>query len=282
MRLVRGLAVVAASLASASAALAHVFWIQPASFTPAVGEVVGVQLRVGDELPGEVLPRDEQRIVRFVALGPSTPEASAIAGRQGRDPAGMVRFTVPGVHVLAYQSTPTPVTLAGDKFEGYLKEKGLEKISKMRAERGQSRAEAREIYSRSVKSIIAVGGQRGSGFDASAGLRFEVVPLSDPTALRAGETLRVRFVFEGKPLVGALVQARGARHSGPVIEARTNEQGEAALTLPEAGMWLVDAVEMVAAPAGSGAEWESVWASLSFSTADAPKAATPTTKGLGR
>ena len=31
-----------------------------------------------------------------------------------------------------------------------------------------------------------------------------------------------------------------------------------------AGVWLIKAVHMIAAPPGSGAEWESFWASLTF------------------
>jgi hypothetical protein len=34
--------------------------------------------------------------------------------------------------------------------------------------------------------------------------------------------------------------------------------------LDAAGRWLVTAVHMVPAPAASGADWESVWASLAF------------------
>jgi hypothetical protein len=34
--------------------------------------------------------------------------------------------------------------------------------------------------------------------------------------------------------------------------------------LPQDGMWLVKAVHMIEAPAGSGAQWASFWASLTF------------------
>jgi len=34
--------------------------------------------------------------------------------------------------------------------------------------------------------------------------------------------------------------------------------------LDRPGLWLIKAVHMVPAPEGSGAEWESLWASLTF------------------
>ena len=36
------------------------------------------------------------------------------------------------------------------------------------------------------------------------------------------------------------------------------------LALPKAGVWLVKSVQMVAAPTGVNADWESLWASLTF------------------
>jgi hypothetical protein len=33
-------------------------------------------------------------------------------------------------------------------------------------------------------------------------------------------------------------------------------------------MWMIKAVHMVPAPAGTGADWESVWASLTFESSE--------------
>jgi hypothetical protein len=269
--IVRRLVTAAAALMTATPVLGHVFWIQPSSFSPATGQVIGVQLRVGDNFPGESLPRDDQRIVHFVSLGPSFPggDARPVMGRPGRDPAGMVRFTAPGVHVLAYQSSPTPVNLVAEKFETYLREQGLEKVSRARHESGLAGADAKEIFSRSVKSLVSVNAQHGAGFDSIAGLRFEIIPLQDPTALKAGQSLRLRLAFEKEPLADALIQVRSISHQGEVVSVRSDRHGEATITIPSAGSWLVDAVEMIPATTGSGADWESVWTSLTFATADA-------------
>jgi uncharacterized GH25 family protein len=48
------------------------------------------------------------------------------------------------------------------------------------------------------------------------------------------------------------------------ITARTDSKGHVTLRLPQDGIWLIKAVHMVAAPAGSDADWASFWASLTF------------------
>lgn len=269
----------AAALLSASSAFAHVFWLQPSTFTPRAGELVKLQLRVGDVFPGDSLPRDEQRIVKFDLFAPGDDAAHPIVGRDGRDPAGLVKIANAGTYVLAYQSKPSPVTLPAEKFEAYLKEKGLEKIIEARARAGETDQPAREVFSRCAKAIVRVAGEAsatGTAGDStspkkpdnatrSTGLRFEILPLADPTTLKVGEALPMRLNFEGKPLANALVEARSPVADTTVVRVRTNEKGEATLTLTTPGMWVIDSVEMVRASRELEADWESVWASLCIS-----------------
>jgi hypothetical protein len=60
--------------------------------------------------------------------------------------------------------------------------------------------------------------------------------------------------------VAALSKGQPSRQ----VAARTDAQGRVRLPLGGSGVWLVKAVHMIAAPAGSGADWESFWASLTF------------------
>ncbi|PYS27164.1 MAG: hypothetical protein DMG11_17335, partial [Acidobacteria bacterium] len=49
----------AAALALSAAPLAaHDMWIEPTSFIPDAGKIVGVRLRVGQDFLGDPLPRD--------------------------------------------------------------------------------------------------------------------------------------------------------------------------------------------------------------------------------
>jgi len=44
----------------------------------------------------------------------------------------------------------------------------------------------------------------------------------------------------------------------------TDAAGRVSFTLPQRGVWLIKSVQMIPAPAASGAEWESLWASVTF------------------
>ena len=88
--------------------------------------------------------------------------ATDVAGREGDDPAGTVVVPVSGLHVIGYHSKHSSVTLEAPKFEAYLKEEGLERVSALRRERGESGKPGREIFSRCAKALV-LGGAGGRG-----------------------------------------------------------------------------------------------------------------------
>lgn len=241
---------------------AHDFWIEPTSFRPQVGETVGFALRVGQKFRGDPVPRNPDAIEKFVAV--SRAGEKPVEGVTGRDPAGIARISEPGYVVVGYRSKPKPIELPAEKFEQYLKEEGLEKIVALRAARGDSQKPGREIYSRCAKSLLDANGAGTSGYDRAIGFRLELVAEKSPKELGGGRSLPVRLEFEGKPLAGALVVAMNRDDPEKQLSARTNASGRVAFDLAPAGVWLVKAVHMAPAPPASGADWESLWASLTF------------------
>lgn len=260
--------VTAALVAALAAPLAaHDFWIEPSTYTPAVGEPVRIQLRVGEHFAGEPVARNNARLERFVLVGPSGEQP--VAGRQGMHPAGLVRIEAPGIWYVAYRSTPSAVELEAGAFERYLREEGLERIIDERAARNESAKPGRERFSRSVKALVRAGNGPAEGYDRPVGLTLEFVPGADPAAAPDGQ-LPLRLLHDGEPLEGALVVAyRKTRHAGadvegrPMLKARTNGSGEVMLPLSP-GIWLVKAVHMEKAQPGSNADWESTWTALTF------------------
>ena len=85
----------------------------------------------------------------------------------------------------------------------------------------------------------------------------------NPYTLAGGGELPVRLLYQGKPLAGALVMAL-QRGRPDKVTARSDSRGRALLKLDRPGFWLVKAVHMIPAPADAGADWESLWASLTF------------------
>ena len=249
-------------LAAAAALAAHDFWIEPSSFRPAVGSQLAVSLRVGEHFRGEPVPRAGPKIVKFVLATP-TGEAS-IGGLPGTDPAGFVRIPTPGFLLIGYRSSRTPITLEAEKFEKYLEDEGLDSVLKARASRNERAKPGNEVYSRCAKSVIAGNGTGDFGFDGTLGFTLELVAESNPLKLRAGDAMKLRLVHEGQGLPGALVKLTRQDDPDNTMTARTGPDGRVSFKLPRKGVWLARVVHMVPAPADTGADWESLWASLTF------------------
>ncbi|MEO8348002.1 MAG: DUF4198 domain-containing protein [Acidobacteriota bacterium] len=247
---------------AAARLLAHDFWIEPSTFRPEVGATVGIALRVGEGFQGDPVPRSPGRIVRFVLVSPS--RETPIEGVPGHDPAGVARVTEAGLQLVGYRSHTSKVELEAKKFEEYLKEEGLERIVAERARRGESDKASREIYSRCAKALLAAGGTGKSGHDRVLGFTLELVPEKNPYAFRTGGPFPVRLEYRGKPLAGALVVALNRDAPEMRLSARTDAKGRVSFALAKPGTWLVKSVHMVPAPAKSEADWESLWASLTF------------------
>jgi uncharacterized GH25 family protein len=257
-----GRSVVAAIALTHVPLFAHDMWIDPTTFSPESGQIVGVRLRVGQDLLGDPLPRDPALINQFVFedAGGRKP----LVGRDGADPAGFLRVAVPGLLVIGYRSNPSAVELPPEKFNQYLKEEGLDAVAALRARRNETGAKAREIFSRCAKSLVLSGSAKDGQRDRPFGFTLELVAEQNPYALRAGQDLPVRVTYENRPLAGALVVAMNRQNPSEKLTARTDNDGRVRFQLPAEGMWLVKAVHMVPAPAGSNAEWASFWASLTF------------------
>ena len=261
MRWGRGIAALAAALLLPPvAALAHDFWIEPSTFRPSVGSTVAVSLRVGERFQGDAVGRSSQRIVRFVLRSPGGERP--IPGEEGGDPAGQAAASEPGLLTIGYRSNNARVELPAEKFEQYLREEGLERVIALRARRGESAKPSRERYSRCAKSLIAAG-DATAGTDTPLGFTFEIVSDRNPYAARAGEALPFRILLRGKPAAGVLVTALPREAPDSRVTARSDSRGRVALRLPAPGVWMVKAVHMEAV-AAQDADWESLWASLTF------------------
>lgn len=283
-RVPRSLVLCAAALALASTAWAHEFWIAPAKYRVARGEKVDLPLRNGDGYPGVTVARDELRTERFVVLGPGVTEN--VPGVDKREPAGSFTPSTDGIWVAAFRSKPRSIELEATRFEAYLREDGNEHVAKIRAERKETDKVGREIFSRCAKALFLVGDPAkpdakadakadvkapptpeaapSAGHDRVVGLRLEVIPETNPFVVTAGAEMVFRVVYETKALEGGLVVARSQTDPKHVVKARTAADGRVKLTLDRAGEWLVNCVHVIPAPAESGMDWESLWASVTF------------------
>ena len=224
----------------ATTASAHDFWIEPSTFHPSVGDTVTASLRVGEDFAGDVVPRSSRLLDAFFVR--DARGQRDVVGFENADPAGILRVDAPGVTVVGYRSKPYPHTISAAMFRQFLDEEGVDlPVS------GED--DVRERFTRYAKTLLV----NGDGRDQQLGFRYEIVREKEKT---------FRLLFEGKPIANRLVVA--LHRDGTRIAARTNGQGRVSFRLTKSGVWLVKSVHVVRAPAGSGADWESLWASLTF------------------
>ncbi|MBA3639010.1 MAG: DUF4198 domain-containing protein [Acidobacteriota bacterium] len=260
-------------LLTGASALAHDLWIEPSAFVVDAGKLIGIKLRVGVDLLGDPVPRDPALIDRFIAA--DRAGIKPIIGRDGEDPAGLLRVTSPGLVIVGYASTPSRIVLPANKFNEYLLEEGLESVAALRAKRNQTDAEARESFARCAKALISSGPLTAADADRALGFTLELVAERNPYALQAGQSLPVRLIYQNKPLAGTLVVAVNRRNPSAKLSARSGKDGRVTFNLPEPGMWLIKAVHMTAAAPDAESQWASYWASLTFELPGKAAAAPP-------
>jgi uncharacterized GH25 family protein len=250
-------------------ARAHDFWIEPTNFAPEPAQVIGLRLRVGENLNGEPVALMPGSVKLFELS--DAQQRRPVWVRGGADPAGAVRIVRSGLQIVAYTNDPNRVELAADKFNAYLAAEGLEHILVLRQSRHQSDAVARELYVRCAKSLLAAGPTTAAQGDRALGLPLELVAERNPYASDASQDMPLRLTYRQQPLAGALVVALNSLQASVKLSARTDRDGRVRLRLPPSrGLWLIKAVHMVEAPANAeDAQWFSYWASLTFAAAAA-------------
>jgi uncharacterized GH25 family protein len=260
----------AAAVAAAGSARAHDLWIEPSTFRPTAGAPVAVGLRVGQNFLGDPVPRISRAIERFTLRqgGGEQP----IVGIENNDPAGWLRTDGGATAMIVYCSEAFFIELPAEKFEDYLRQEGLDRVIAQRNARGEHAKPGREYFSRYAKALLT--GERSSAeVTQPLGLAYEIVPEADPTGGAA--PLRGRVLYGGKPLADVLVVAIWRDDPSVRLTAHSDTRGAFSFDLPRAGVWLVKSVHMVRTWFFSRADWESLWASLTFAAPAAHAAGQP-------
>lgn len=171
-----------------------------------------------------------------------------------------------GIHVATVDTAPRRLAMEARKFNDYLLHDGLPHILAARMDAGEEDSNSTEQYRKCAKVIFAVG-SGGGPFDQPVGQRLEIVPLEAPTALRPRQTLRVRVLFDGAPLVrGNLCWDLPGNGEDLAGSTWTDAAGEALVPIARAGWMTVRLVHMTR-PKTEDHEWESFWSSCSFEVA---------------
>ncbi len=165
------------------------------------------------------------------------------------------------VTLVALDLSPHPIVLDADKFAGYIRSEEAEHFVSPRFVTNQTADPQRESYAKFAKVIID-----NKAFGMAVGQKLEIVLQSNPSELEVKGKLKVKALFDGKPIADLRLSA-GAEHlhdGSYSSHAWTGEDGLAELEIVENGLWFVRTHFIRPHSNVADFDWESFWASVTF------------------
>ena len=275
-----------ALLGIAALAEAHDFWLVPNAFTNAPGAQIVIRGQTSSRFPTSESAVTTDRVASAHLLGASSSERIDGLSTSGTSLLLRHRPTTPGQRMVAVQLFPRSMRESAASFRRYLELEGApEALARVDREGLLSgRDSVTRRYAKYAKTVVEIGTNGPRAFSRIAGHPLEFMPQDDPARLRVGDTLRVRLVYQGQPLIGIRVHsdavdpagsrpaATGAGQSassanGSTTDYVTGADGLIRVPITRAGLWNVCTIHIVQADATSGADWDAHWATLVFSAA---------------
>ncbi|HXE82313.1 MAG TPA: DUF4198 domain-containing protein [Gemmatimonadales bacterium] len=253
-------------LVSATLLLAHDLFLKLETYFVPPNASIRVAVLNGSFSTSEG-PVTPDRLLDLSLVGPVQRRAIA---RTAWKPSGdstwlTVQTGAAGTYVIGASLSPRQIALTADEFNSYLKEDGIPDILNARTLNGELGVAVRERYQKHVKAVLQVGETRTEAYATVLGYPAEIIPLTNPYAAKIGDTLAVRALVDGKPIVSQMLLSGGERDGQAIAEnwARSDTAGVARFALTEAGKWYIKFIRMVPV-SGDSVNYESKWATLTF------------------
>ena len=253
---------------------AHDFWIVPTAFEVATDGALEVHGQTSTAFPTSLSAVAPDRVAEARLIGAATEERITDLSVSGKSLHLRHRPTTAGQRVVAVGLVTRTSRAAAAGLKRYIALEGAPELAE-RYEREGILPKTDSVTQRTTKyakTIVEVGRGGPRAFERTAGHPLELVPVTDPAALRAGDTLAVRLLFRGQPLAGAhlhagVAPAEGDTAKGKDLSIVTGGDGVARVPVARPGLWNVRTLH--AAPAEGAADtWDVLFATIVFRAAD--------------
>lgn len=164
-------------------------------------------------------------------------------------------------NLVALELFSHPIVLEAEKFAGYIKSEAAETSVAPQFVEGETTKAQRESYAKFAKVLID-----DNSFDKIVGQKFEIVLQSNPSELKTGEKLKVKVLFDGKPIENLRVSVGAENLNGGkyLAHSQTDENGLTELEIFGAGRWFARTHFIRPHFDSANFDWESFWASVTF------------------
>jgi uncharacterized GH25 family protein/ketosteroid isomerase-like protein len=265
-------AVLVALLATATALLAHDFWLVPDAFQVTPGGWIQVRGQTSSRFPTSESAVTADRVADARVISAAGEETIRDLSISGTSLLLRSRPTTPGQRIVAVRLHPRSVRESAESFRRYLELEGApEALERYGREGLLPRTDSvTRRYAKYAKTFVEVGEGGPRAWERTAGHPLEIVPLADPATVRLGDTLPVRLLYRGRPLASARLHTSRAPRTGGTQMAgqdphlETDGNGVARVFIDCIGLWNVRTLQIVPADRGSGADWDAHWATIVF------------------
>jgi len=208
------------------------------------------------------------RVADLSLAGPGgrQPVDTARLAAEGTRTAIRTRTGSAGTYVLGLSLRPSEITLKGEQFNEYLREEGLLTTLAARRAAGELARPSTERYAKHVKVIFQAGAAHSESYATVFGYPVEIVPLTNPYELKAGDTLSLRLLKNGAPAAGIAALAGGRNTAGsaiPTAALLADHDGVVRVWLRAPGTWYVKFISMTRVSEPK-LDYISQWATLTF------------------
>lgn len=246
-------------------ALSHEFWLEPQQYIFSRADEINIRFRVGEDFTGDNWRGNREKINELKLFYADIVDdlSNAITDDQGDS----LQFSIheEGTALITFNSTNSFIDLEAAKFNAYLLEDGLQNAIDDRRQQNEVDSPGREMYQRSVKSILQIGALKTTVYKKQTKLPVDIIPLSHPYQLKDGDSITVKILFKGEPLANTKVRTW---HKVPGHVSNhsfmSNENGEIRFPVTTSGEWMVSCVTMVRLLDDLGAQWQSYWGSVTW------------------
>ncbi len=245
---------------------AHELWIEPLEFQISPENMIRGQVVNGEGFDGSPLAYIPRTFNRFVVVSGS--EFANVLGRLGDRPALNTEPLSDGLHVVAYISNPLTIDYANwEKFQKFVDHKDLGDVRPLHEARDLPLEGFDEVYTRFSKSLVGVGSAQGA--DRPLGMETELVALTNPY-VEPTDTMQLQLLYQRDVRASEQIEIfeKGPDGYRNVFLVRTDENGIAQVPVKSGFTYMADAVVLrepsEALAASSGADWETLWANITW------------------
>jgi len=177
-----------------------------------------------------------------------------------------------GTALAGLAAHPDYIALPAEMFSNYLEHEGMtdaleqfKTINKLTT--------IRERYTKHAKALFQVGKPLTDDFKTPLNYKAEIFVEQNPGAVKVGDEMSIRVLFEGKPLKNQQVYVSHATRPEPpkatvqqfsLYSLRTDENGRARFKITLKDKWYVQLIHMQKLTNDEDADYESNWSTITF------------------